>query len=263
MIFLGGGPVQYREVQGCESNLFLGLFKCFQVLQGGCESGFTHYTQRPNDSRLLWIKGQMKNVTVKQIDFSERAKIFNQGDAFVLDCGPEGIWTVFGTSTSVGERMKAAQLVEFIQEERKKDYAHFSCRFGDNDDQMKEFWRRVGGEVPVLAQSAVAADNEKALHAQGSAKRLMKISDARTGSVEYFEVPNPTRASFETNDCFIAWDGLFCWVWNGKGSNKVEQRSSVSIAQSYVNQYLPNHKVSIVTIHEGNEPADFKKMWGK
>jgi gelsolin len=259
--YLGGSPVQYREVDENESTQFLSLFKCFQVLQGGIESGFKHYTERPNDPRLLWVKGHLKNVTVHQIDFSDRGKYFNQGDAFILDCGPEGIWTVFGTSTSVGERTKATQVVEAIQEERKKDYPHFSCRFGDGDEQMTEFWKRVGGEVPVLPAGSVVTDHAGHGGVAGSAKRLLKISDERTGSLEYFEVKNPTKASLDTKDCFIAWDGATCWIWVGHGSNKAEQRTAVFVAQKYVNEAVPNKRVSIVTITEGNEPKDFLKMW--
>jgi len=259
--FLGGSPVQYREVDENESSQFLSLFKCFQVLQGGIESGFKHYTERPNDPRLLWVKGHLKNVTVHQIDFDQRGKYFNQGDAFILDCGPQGIWTVFGTSTSVGERTKATQVVEAIQEERKKDYPHFSCRFGDADEQMAEFWRRVGGEVPIKAAGEVVSDHQGHGGVAGSAKRLLKISDERTGSLEYFEVQNPTKASLDTKDCFIAWDGATCWIWVGHGSNKAEQRSVVFVAQKYVNETIAHKKVPIVTVAQGNEPKEFLKMW--
>jgi len=126
---------------------------------------------------------------------------------------------------------------------------------------MTEFWKRVGGEVPVLPAGSVVSDHAGHGGVAGSAKRLLKISDERTGSLEYFEVKNPTKASLDTKDCFIAWDGATCWIWVGHGSNKAEQRTAVFVAQKYVNEAVPNKRVSIVTITEGNEPKDFLKMW--
>lgn len=40
---LGQVPVQHREVQGCESPLFLSYFQAgFRIMEGGIESGFNH-----------------------------------------------------------------------------------------------------------------------------------------------------------------------------------------------------------------------------
>src|SRR3989338_5620135 len=43
--FLSGAPVQYREVQGFESEKFLALFPKVTVLHGGVASAFKHVSQ--------------------------------------------------------------------------------------------------------------------------------------------------------------------------------------------------------------------------
>ncbi len=55
---LGGGPVQYREVQGNESATFVALFKNrggLEYLPGGVESGFRKVDRDAYVTRLLMV----------------------------------------------------------------------------------------------------------------------------------------------------------------------------------------------------------------
>ncbi|TFJ94919.1 hydrolase [Platysternon megacephalum] len=66
--YLGGGPVQHREVQGYESDLFKGYFKQGIIYKkGGVASGMTHVeTNVYNVRRLLHVKGR-RNVTATEV----------------------------------------------------------------------------------------------------------------------------------------------------------------------------------------------------
>ncbi len=60
---LRGGPVQYRECQGSESEQFLSLFPKFIAQDGGVDSGFKHVKPEEYRKRLLQIKS-VKNRLV-------------------------------------------------------------------------------------------------------------------------------------------------------------------------------------------------------
>uniref|UniRef100_A0A3P8TK63 Villin like n=1 Tax=Amphiprion percula TaxID=161767 RepID=A0A3P8TK63_AMPPE len=84
--FLGGSPVQHREVQGCESPRFRSYFKNGLIYKkGGVASGFHHVdTNVYNVLRLLHVKGR-KHVTATEVEVSWNS--FNNGDIFLLDVG--------------------------------------------------------------------------------------------------------------------------------------------------------------------------------
>jgi len=54
---LGGAPIQHREVQGHESDLFLSYFNNqIKLLSGGVDSGFKHVKPEEYKPRLLHLK---------------------------------------------------------------------------------------------------------------------------------------------------------------------------------------------------------------
>lgn len=82
---LGGGPVQFREVQDHESEQFLRLFKGgVQYMDGGIDSGFRKVEKDVYETRLLHIKGR-KSARVRRVEC--KASSLNSGDVFILDMG--------------------------------------------------------------------------------------------------------------------------------------------------------------------------------
>ena len=56
---LGGRAVQYREVQGQETEKFLSYFKpCIIPQEGGVASGFNHVKPEEHQTRLYICKGK-------------------------------------------------------------------------------------------------------------------------------------------------------------------------------------------------------------
>uniref|UniRef100_A0A4W3HHJ9 Gelsolin-like domain-containing protein n=2 Tax=Callorhinchus milii TaxID=7868 RepID=A0A4W3HHJ9_CALMI len=84
--YLGGGPIQYREMQAHESSAFKSYFKNGIVYKkGGVASGFNHVeTNMYNIKRLLHLQGR-KSIMATEVDLSWRS--FNNGDIFLLDLG--------------------------------------------------------------------------------------------------------------------------------------------------------------------------------
>ena len=65
--FLGGGPIQHREVEGHESEAFLALFDNLTVLQGGVDSGFNKMRAAEYRPRLLHLRGS-RGGNVRQVE---------------------------------------------------------------------------------------------------------------------------------------------------------------------------------------------------
>jgi len=101
--FLGGAPVQYREVQGFESERFLKIFPHgIRLLEGGIETGFHHVEPKSYRPRLLHIKGK-KHVRVFEVDLTYKS--LNSGDVFILDGGIDIIqWN--GSKSGILEKAK-------------------------------------------------------------------------------------------------------------------------------------------------------------
>ncbi len=114
--FLGTLPVQYREIQGYETDLFLSYFPRFRVESGGVESGFRHVEPEKYRPRLLWIKSKGKTITIREVPISYTS--LNSGDVFLLDYGRE-LYQWQGKTSSAQERFKASQLAAAIDSERK------------------------------------------------------------------------------------------------------------------------------------------------
>jgi len=123
MAVLQGTPVQWREVQGHESNRFLSHFPHFVCLRGGVETGFHHVSQPPpeNIKRLYRIRlSRSPDAKVRLVvhEVPSDADSLVEGDVYVLDKGAHILQ--LNTKASAGqERYKAAEFVQSIVNERK------------------------------------------------------------------------------------------------------------------------------------------------
>lgn len=120
---LHGKPVQYREVQGHESERFLSYFPRFICMQGGVASGFHHVSDPlPLNIRKLYRvtlsrkTGGHSNLVVREVPAVASSLV--EGDTYVLDKGAHILQ--FNTKGSVGqERFKAAEFAHSLSSGRK------------------------------------------------------------------------------------------------------------------------------------------------
>lgn len=118
---LGGVPIQYREVQEHESQLFVSNFKSgIRYLPGGVASGFHHVDPDAFETRLFQVKGS-RNVRVKQVD--PKITSMNEGDCFILDVG-KNIYVYIGTKSKRIERLKAITAANQIRDQDHAGKAH-------------------------------------------------------------------------------------------------------------------------------------------
>ena len=96
--YLGGVPVEHRQVQGHEDDSFLGYFDGLQVLDGGVETGFRHVEPDIENPVLYRVKGTKQKRTLTQVPLSKSS--LNEGDSFILYGGKANVWCWHGQNVS-------------------------------------------------------------------------------------------------------------------------------------------------------------------
>jgi len=245
---LGGGPIQHREVQGFESELFLSYFpNGVHTLEGGIETGFHHVKPEEYKPRLLHLKGR-KNVVVREVPLSRDS--LNSGDVFILDAGLL-IYQFNGAKASVNEKSKAAQLARAIDDER-KGLPTISV-FEEGDKDAGAFWAHLGGEGPIKSADAGGDDN-----ATVKILKLFRLSDA-SGALTFTSVADGkvSKSQLDAKDVFILDAGAEVFAWIGKGSSATEKKNAIPYAQDYlIKNGRPPH-LPITRIMDGGENEVF------
>uniref|UniRef100_A0A4W4GVT1 HP domain-containing protein n=1 Tax=Electrophorus electricus TaxID=8005 RepID=A0A4W4GVT1_ELEEL len=137
--YLGGSPVQHREVQGYESPKFKGYFKSGLIYKkGGVASGFKHVdTNVYNILRLLHVKGS-KNVTAREVEVSWKS--FNTGDVFLLDMGKAIVqWN--SPQSNRKEKLKACMLAQDIRDRERGGRVQIGVVEGDCEEATPELMK--------------------------------------------------------------------------------------------------------------------------
>lgn len=257
--FLGGEPVQHREVQECESAMFVSYFEAgggLRLLEGGIESGFNHVKPEEYKPRLYHIKGR-RNVRVVQVEMKVESMCCD--DVFVLDCGMK-IYMWQGKKGGVSEKSKANQLAVAIDNERGGKPERFTYSQGDSDE--KEFWDAFPGVDAVPEITNEGGDDKEFEKADASKKVLMQVSDAG-GKLEFKKVAEGAvkKDMLKTEDVFIFDTGAEIFVWIGKGASKEEKRSGMKFAGDYLKDNARPPFLPITKLVEGGENEVFKNAF--
>lgn len=248
---LGGAPVQHREVQGHESDLFLSYFNNqIKLLSGGIESGFKHVKPEEYKPRLLHLKGKRK-VRVTQVELNRSS--LNGGDVFILDNGLT-IYQWNGKKAGPMEKQKGAQTSKALADERKGKPKVFVIEEGDKGEP--DFWKLLGGEGPVKSAEEGGDDNEAE---KGDVKRLFRLSDS-SGKMSFNEVASGAKCKkslLDSSDVFILDTGAEVFAWIGKGASVDEKSKALGFAQDYLKNYNRPAYLPICRILEGGENNTF------
>jgi len=246
--YLGGTPVQYREIQGFESARFLSHFpKGIRILEGGKETGFKHVEAKNYRTRLLHIKGK-KLIRVHEVPLSHSS--LNSGDVFIVDAGKEIIqWN--GAKSGVLERAKGAEIAQAIEAERE---GHSFNRVIDEGSEDDDFWTKIGGKGSIAPAEAGGSDLEESQHADKE-KILFRLSDA-SGKFEFTEVGRGHKIQkklLDSNDVFILDSGFEVYAWVGTKTSAGERKNALKFAQEYVTKHNKPITTPVVRIVEGGE----------
>ncbi|KAI0222162.1 Villin-1 [Lamellibrachia satsuma] len=268
--YLGGTPVQYREVQGFESKVFLNHFKGgIKYMPGGITSGFSHvdYKIKP---RLFHLKGK-SCPRIKELPIGWDQ--MNDGDTFILDVGTAlFVWN--GKTCSRTERIKAMEYARKLRDDRGKgnivvveDGEENAEQMGADELELFEEYLPLSDKSSLQSASEVPPDDVYERKAASQLK-LWKCSD-ESGELQVTEVGEKPlkREMLDTNDTFIVDNGdAGIWVWCGRKSNPKEKKEAMANATAFLTQHNYSNHVQMVKVHETGEPSEFKalfRVWEK
>ncbi|KAM4046007.1 advillin isoform 2-T3 [Anomaloglossus baeobatrachus] len=262
--FLGGSPVQHREVQGYESESFKGYFKQGIIYKkGGVASGMKHVDTNTYDvKRLLHVKGK-RNVTATEVELNWSS--FNLGDVFLLDLGKVIIqWN--GPDSNKAERMKGMLLAKDIRDRERGGRMEIGVIEGDHEQTSQELMKLLISTLGERTQKIVpGCADEVADQTQRANIMLYHVSDAG-GQMEVKEVAaRPlVQEMLSHQDCYILdQGGTKIYVWKGKGATKAERQTAMSRALEFIKMKSYPHSTNVETVNDGAESAMFKQLFQK
>ncbi|XP_070852368.1 gelsolin isoform X2 [Drosophila suzukii] len=259
---LNGGPVQHREVQDHESQLFLGYFKNgIRYEQGGVGTGFKHVqTNSQGEKRLFQVKGK-RNVRVRQVNLSVSS--MNKGDCFILDAGSD-IYVYVGSLAKRVEKLKAISAANQIRDQDHNGRARVQIidDFSTDSDKQKFFDVLGSGSADQVPEESTAEEDGAFERTDAAAVSLYKISDA-SGKLQVETIGQKplTQAMLDSHECFILDTGSGIFVWVGKGATQMEKTNAMTKAQDFLSSKKYPAWTQIHRIVEGAESAPFKQYF--
>jgi len=259
---LGTLPTQHREVQGHESQLFLSYFPHLQILDGGIETGFHHYTAPEYKKRLYQLVGAHgRDVRIVEIPLSPDS--VSGGDAFILDGGTV-IYQWTGQKANPFEKAKAANFVFSLENER----VHVPVKHleqGQGGPDEAEFFQALGGQANHKVRDDPHPDIIKhvqttrgtPLHTQ--VPKTLHVIKETDGQIHHHKVATGNdvkRNLLKSDDAFLLDAGDHVWVWIGKGASLKERKYALTYAHHYLEKHQRPFTLPISRVIEGNE-GDF------
>jgi len=245
---LGGIPVQYREVQDSESQLFHSYFSNVFIMEGGIESGFNRVDPVEYRPRMLHIKKAKTHVYVREVPC--KASSLNSGDCFIYDAGMN-LYQFNGKQSAGKERCKAAQVARMFDAERSGKPEVHVFEEGDGGSAEGIFWESMGGKKAI---SAATPDDGPIPE---RTKRLYRLSDA-SGKLRFKEV-TCSHSSLVSSDVFIYDSGTIVYVWVGRKSSDAERANAMGFATRYLADNQIPMSTQCVSMSESAPCEHFKK----
>ncbi|XP_026801974.3 scinderin like b [Pangasianodon hypophthalmus] len=256
--YLGGGPVQFREVQNNESVIFLGYFKSgIKYKKGGVASGFHHVvTNEVNVKRLLHVKGR-RVIRATEVNLSWAS--FNKGDCFIVDLG-QNIYQWTGSECNRFEKVKASQVAIDIRDNERNGRA--KLYMVEEGSEPQELIDALG---PKTSIAPATPDDEKVEMSNKKKGALYLISDA-TGSMKTSVVAPSSpfkQEMLSLDDCFILDNGVdgSVFVWKGPNANTEERKAAMKVAQEFIKEKNYSKKTQIQVVPAGGETTLFKQFF--
>ncbi|XP_044978458.1 villin-2-like isoform X2 [Hordeum vulgare subsp. vulgare] len=250
---LGGRAVQYRELQGYESDKFLSYFKpCIIPMEGGFASGFKTPEEETFETRLYICKGK-RAIRIKQVPFARSS--LNHDDVFILDTEKK-IYQFNGANSNIQERAKSLEVIQHLKEK----YHGGVCDVAIVDDgklqaesDSGEFWVLFGGFAPIGKKTV--SDDDVVL--ETTAPKLYSING---GELKFEDIPL-TKAVLENTRCFLLDCGAEMFVWVGRVTQLEDRKAATKAIEEFIiNQKRPK-TTRVTQVIQGYESHSFKSKF--
>jgi gelsolin len=246
--YLDDKPVQHRECEGHESELFLSYFpRGIMLMEGGAESGFRNVKPETYTPRLFHVQGAGKNVVVSQVPACKSR--LDSGDVFILDMGLT-IYQWNGTGASMFERNKGMTFLQDLKNERSGKAIQTevideqSCPL----TSKHPFYEALTEQDVRQPEMPKPADIEPELFRVSDASGKMQFSPIKKGAIK--------RKDFDGDDVFVFETKKMCFVWIGKGATANEKKSGFVYAHDHLMK-TPDPLRPIVVLNQGQENKEF------
>ncbi|KAL2090020.1 hypothetical protein ACEWY4_014708 [Coilia grayii] len=256
--FLGGRPVQFREVQNNESLTFLGYFKSgIKYQKGGVASGFHQVvTNDVNVKRLLHVKGR-RAIRASEVNMAWTS--FNRGDCFIIDLGKD-IYQWCGSECNRYERLKAAQVAIDIRDNERSGRAKLQMI-----DEGMEPQAVIDALGPKPDIPAGTPDDENVDRGNKKKGVLYMVSDA-AGSMKTSLVAQASpfkQEMLNPSECYLLDNGVDnkIFLWKGPNANTDERKAAMKAAEQFIKDKNYSKNTQIQVMPAGGETSLFKQFF--
>ncbi|XP_071737928.1 villin-1-like isoform X2 [Rutidosis leptorrhynchoides] len=253
---LGSQSVQYKEIQGHETGKFLSYFKPCIIPVEGVYHSWRVQINGPGpvyETKLLTCKGD-RVVHVKEVPFSRTS--LNHRDVFILDTASK-IFHFSGCNSSIQERAKALEVVQYIKEYKHKgDCEVVAVEDGKfvGDAEVGEFWNFFGGYAPIPKDPPLDLQQPQTLAVKLFWITLQgKFTQTGSGKLK--------RSMLESNKCYMLDGESQVFVWMGRTTSITERKKSISAAEDFLRDHEKPVNIHLAFLTEGSETAIFKSYF--
>ncbi|CAI9301353.1 unnamed protein product [Lactuca saligna] len=273
---LGNRAVEYRELQGHESNRFLSYFKpCLIPPEGGFgsevktpeeeeekekeeeeeeeeeeEDGEEKEEKEKPEPRLYTCKGK-RVVRLKQVPFTRST--LNHDEIFILDT-KDKVFMFNGANTNVQERFKALDVVQNMKER----FHEGNCNVAIVDEgklqsegPSAEFWAHFGGFAPIGGKK-VSSDDD--IIPEKTPPKLYCIVRGQFQEIE----GELSKSSLHNDRCYLLYCGTDLFIWVGRTTPLPDKKSVMHAAEEFIlKENLPK-STPVTRIGQGHETSSFK-----
>lgn len=252
---LGSCTVQYREVQGQETEKFLSYFRpCIIPLDGkyslrsGKSNGETYKIS------MLTCKGDHV-VRVKEVPFSRSS--LNHNDVFIVDTASK-IFLFSGCNSSIQERAKALEVVQYIKEDKhggKCGVATVEDGKFVGDSDVGEFWSLFGGYAPI------PRDSPSAFQQQPDTPSTTFFWINLQGKLCQIAANSLNKDMLEKDKCYMLDCVNEVFVWMGRNTSITERRISISASEDFLRNQGRTTGTHLTFLTEGLETTVFRSYF--